>query len=388
MARLLQRLFIKDYQNVSDPRVRTRYGLFCAIFGICLNVILVGLKLGCAIALAAKANWVFSMALLGESVNNLGDIASSVVSLLGFKFAAKPADKEHPYGHQRIEYVSALIVSFIILVAAGELVITSASNAINGVLASYDALTLIVLGVGIVLKAFQSYINYSFGKAIDSVALRATGQDSLMDAIATSTVLVSAALSFAFGWNFIDAYLGIAVGLFILYSGFSQAKEAVDLLIGKALPKGFEEEIEAAAKIPGVIGVHDIRCHYYGPTKLFLSLHIEVEASQTLAAAHSLADEIERRLGADFHAEVTVHVDPYEGENANKETVDLILKTLQKLDERISLHDFHKDEETLSFDVVLPHGDKKIGEAEMLQLLNPLFPDAKIRITIDRPYEE
>ena len=215
MITFLRRLFIKDYQNVNDENVRRAHGVFGAIFGIVTNILIAGLKVGAAIFLASKASWVFPVALIADAVNNISDIASSIVTLIGFKLADKPADKEHPFGHQRIEYIAGLFVAILILVAGYELLKESIESVIafhsSGTHSSYDLLACIILGVSILLKFFQSMVNRGLGKAINSPTLLAVSLDSLMDCLTTSSVLLSAILMLTLGWNFMDGYIGILV---------------------------------------------------------------------------------------------------------------------------------------------------------------------------------
>lgn len=395
MVTLLRRLFIKDYQNVGQEKVRLSHGRVAAIFGIITNAILVALKLSAALILAANSGWVFSMALIGDSINNIGDIASSVVTLVGFHLAAKPADKEHPYGHERIEYIAALIVSMIVVAAAIELMVSSIKGAINGASTDYDLFSLIILGVSILLKLFQGYVNFGMGKAISSVALKATAIDSLTDSIATTVVLICALLARFFGWGFLDSYTGIAVALFILYSGISSIKEASNPLIGEPASREFETQIVREVRSrPEVLGVHDVLCHAYGPTKYFVSLHAEVDASSDLMSIHDVIDNIEDDIRSKYGCEITIHIDPIQVGNPEvDEAKKEVEEVLRKLDPELSIHDFRmvkgETHSNLIFDCVIPYQKKQLTGKDIRNWLSAHFGEKyNFVIRFDRPYDE
>ncbi len=397
MVNLLRKLFIKNYEQVDHEAVRIKHGKLAAVFGIITNFILVALKLSAALLLAAKSNWVFSMALLGDTINNLGDIASSAVTLIGFSMASKPADKEHPYGHERVEYIAALIVSMLIIAAALELGLSSIKEIINGSTADYDVYSIIILGVAIFLKLFQSYVNQGLGKAISSVALKATALDSLTDAIATTIILVCALLSYFLNWGFLDPYAGIAIALFIIYSGIKMIKESSDPLIGQPASKDFESKIiKEVRSYPEILGVHDVLCHAYGPTKYFVSLHAEVDAKNELAKIHDVIDNIEDDIRAKFGCEITIHLDPIQVGDAETDALkERIGKALLTLDEQLSIHDLRivrgETHTNVLFDCVIPYDKKKLTEAEIFMYVKQTFKDEpkyNFIIHFDRPYDE
>ena len=397
MVTLLRKFFIKNYSQVEKESVRIKHGKLAAIFGIITNAILVGLKFSAAMLLAAKSNWVFSMALLGDTINNLGDIASSAVTLIGFSLASKPADKEHPYGHERIEYIAALIVSMLIIAAALELGLSSIKEIINGSSADYDLYSLIILGVAIFLKLFQSYVNRGLGNVISSVALKATALDSLTDAIATTVVLVCALLSYFFKWSFLDPYAGIAIALFIIYSGIKMIKESSDPLIGQPASKEFEAKIVKEVRTyPDILGVHDVLCHAYGPTKYFVSLHAEVDARNELAKIHDVIDNIEEGVREKFGCEITIHLDPIQvGDAETEELKTRIGETLKGLDQNLSIHDLRivkGDSHTnVLFDCLIPYDEKKLSEAMIFDCVKEAFKDEPkycFVIHFDSPYDE
>ncbi len=397
MVNLLRKLFIKNYEQVEHEAVRIKHGKLAAVFGIITNSILVILKLSAALLLAAKSNWVFSMALIGDTINNLGDIASSAVTLIGFSMASKPADKEHPYGHERVEYIAALIVSMLIIAAALELGLSSIKEIINGSTADYDVYSIVILSVAILLKLFQSYVNKSLGNVISSVALKATALDSLTDAIATTIILICGLLSYFLKWSFLDPYAGIAIALFIIYSGIKMIKESSDPLIGQPASKEFESKIiKEVRNYPEILGVHDVLCHAYGPTKYFVSLHAEVDAKNELAKIHDVIDNIEEDIRQKFGCEITIHLDPIQvGDPETEALKERIGKILLKLDEKLSIHDLRivkGDTHTnVLFDCVIPYDKKKLTECEVFSYVKEAFKDEPkycFIVHFDRPYDE
>ena len=362
MVPFLRRLFIKDYRNVADPEVRARHGVLAATIGLVLNLLLVGAKLTAAIVLASKSAWVFSMALVGDALNNVSDFASCVVTLIGFSLSKKPADRQHPYGHRRLEYLTGLIVAVLILVAAAELLIQSLTKAIEGAEVRYDVLALAVLGGSILLKGLQGYVTLGLSKAIDSPALKATAMDSFLDVSATSTLLLGGLITYFSGFAYLDAYLGIAVSLFVGFSGVRMIIEEANPLIGSAFSAEKQRQIIlAATAFTGVLGVHDVLAHDYGPGMTFLSLHVEVDERTPLLQAHGLAEEVERDLSERFGYAVTVHVDPVRvGDEALNREKEEILACLRQIDPAIGVHDMHRVEgagkSALRFDVTLPFG--------------------------------
>lgn len=354
MLTLLRRIFIKDYKNVEDPKVRTRHGALSAWFGIITNVILSGLKL----AFGIIAN---SISIIGDAINNLTDFASSSVTLVGFKMASKPPDREHPFGHQRIEYIAGLIVSFIIIALAAVLLYESISRIIVGELAEYTVWSFVILGIAIAFKLLQSLFNFRMAKIIKSVTLKATAVDSLTDAVATTLLLVSTLLSKYLGWN-IDGYVGILLAIFIIYSGAKMIKETSSPLIGEVASKERIETIrKAIMAYPGVLGTHDIVAHNYGPTKLFMTVHVEVDARASVFASHELLDDIESGIKRDFGVELTCHMDPVDLEDPEtKRLKEKAAGIIDGIAKGLMMHDFRvvpgKGHTNVLFDVVVPYG--------------------------------
>ncbi len=365
MITLLRRLFIKNYKDVGDPVVREKHGLLAAAIGIVTNFILVLLKLSAAIYMSYQSGFaVFSVALIADAVNNLSDMGSSIVTLVSFKISLKPADKDHPFGHQRSEYVSGLIVSIIVCCLAVVLFEQSLTSAISGSEVGYDLFSIIVLAVSVLLKLFQGYVYISFAKAISSNSLKANTLDSLTDALSTFLVLVSAVISYTVGFDSLDSYMGIAVSLFILYSGAKMVKEATSPLLGEA-PK--KEDVEAIAGIieehPEILGFHDLIIHDYGPTRRFLSFHAEVEESRPIGESHEAIDDLEREIHSKLGYETTIHLDPVAvGDPLTDSLKETVRAALENVSEQLTFHDFRivkgKGHTNVIFDVLLPFGQK------------------------------
>jgi cation diffusion facilitator family transporter len=397
MVTWLRKLFVKDYEKVDQERVRAAHGKLAAWFGIITNFLIAGMKLTVAIILAAQDNWVFPMALIADAVNNFSDMGSSIVTLVGFKMASKPADKEHPFGHERIEYIAGLIVALIVVVLAIELFRDSLTKVIGNTTTSYDTLAIIILGVSVLLKLFQSYVNRGIGKAIDSLPLKATALDSFTDAIATTLIMVSAILSLTMGWNFLDGYMGIAVSLFVAYSGIRMMKETMGPLIGEAQDKDFVNKIvHDVMSHPEIKGVHDVLCHSYGPTKYFVSLHAEVDQNQKLNEIHDVIDNVEEEIKKKYGCDITIHMDPIAvGDPIVDALKAEVGDELKSISAELKFHDFRivkgPTHTNIIFDVVLPF-DQNITEPMVRTHLQRRFENRdtqyKFVIHFDRPFTE
>lgn len=398
MVTWLRRLFVKNYEKTSDEKVRVAHGKLAAIFGICTNGLIVALKLTAAFILAANNHWLFPVALIADAVNNISDAASSVVTLVGFKMSSKPADKEHPFGHQRIEYITGLIVAIVVVILAVELFRDSLTKVIGQETMNYDLLSIIILAVSILLKLFQGYVYLGLAKAIDSIPLKATSVDSLTDVLATSLILICAVISYCVpSINYLDGYFGIAVSLFVAYSGIKMMKEASNPLIGEAADKGFVDKIvEDVLKHKEIKGVHDVICHSYGPTKYFVSLHAEVDQNDKITEIHDVIDNIEEEVRKKYHCEITIHMDPIA---IGDPEVDLLKKEveeeLKSISTELRFHDFRivkgKTHTNIIFDIVLPY-DSKIKESSIRTHLQRRFEKRKTKyyfvIHFDRPFTE
>ena len=279
MTELLTRLFIRDRENVQDPAVRQQYGTLSGLVGICLNVLLF---IGKLIAGAVSA----SIAITADAFNNLSDAGSSIVTLIGFRLAGQKPDRHHPFGHGRIEYLSGLAVSVVILLMGFELGKTSFEKILHPVPTEFSWVPCVILPVSILVKGWMCLFNRKLGKKLDSAAMMATAADSLSDVASTTVVLVGTLAGHFFNLQ-LDGYLGILVALFILYTGFGAMKDTVDPLLGRAPEPELVEEIRRRVMEPTeILGLHDLIVHDYGPGRLFASLHAEVDCNGDFAAIH------------------------------------------------------------------------------------------------------
>lgn len=397
MSKLLRKLFIKNYDNVRDPKVREKHGYLASIVGIISNLLLAGLKLtiGCLI---------FSMSIITDALNNLTDMASSIVSLFGFKLASKPADKKHPFGHERIEYIASLIISFIIIMVAVILGYTSVIKIINNEVTDYsnnaqNIATFIILGAAIIIKLWQGLFYKSIAKAIDSLPLKASGQDSINDTISTSVVLIATIIEFCLRqYNVhIDGYVGVALSLFIVIMGIKLLVESSNPLIGVSPDHDFVKKIvDDILKYDGVLGVHDIMCYSYGPTKTFMTAHVEVSYKDDILQAHDMIDNIEKEMSNKYKILLTIHMDPIVNDSRELEQIKEQLKTiLSNIDNKnlITFHDLRMVKGTthnnLIFDIVIPY-ECKLTDKEVINKINNEFKKINdnyfLVIHIDRNY--
>lgn len=366
MVTLLAKRFIRNYEDTNSPEVRHGYGMLCGIVGIFLNILLFSGKF-----LAGTLS--HSIAITADALNNLSDVGSSFITLAGFKLASQKPDPDHPYGHGRMEYLSGLFVSMLIILMAVELIKSSVEKIRNPQLTIIDPLVVAILIVSILIKFYMAFYNYTFGHKIDSSALLATAADSRGDTIATSLVLISALLSL-FSDVQIDGYCGLLVGLFILYSGFLSAKETIDPLLGKAPDKEYVQKIEHIVTSHDLIlGIHDMMVHDYGPGRVVVSLHAEVPADGNLLEMHDLIDHIEHDLSEMCNCEAVIHMDPIA---MNDPEVDALKKMtaeiIHTIDGNLNFHDFRvvkgPTRTNLIFDVLVPYGFKR-KDNELIELI-------------------
>ena len=396
MVTLLRKLFIKNYQDVDNIDVRYAHGRFASGFGILTNAILIAMKLGAAIYSAYLNHWIFSLALIGDAINNASDAASSIITLIGFKLSKKPADASHPFGHQRIEYIAGLVVAVFVVAAAVELLISSIEKIVAGEEAVYDLVAVIIMFASVLLKIFQGYVNLGIGKAINSPSLKATATDSFTDSISTMVIAILALVSLFYPLGFLDGYLGIALSLLIVISGIKMVKETSSPLIGEATDKGYAKKIiDAVMAHPEIKGVHDVICHSYGPNRMFISLHAEVDSHEDIVDIHDHIDNIEEEVRERFGVEITIHMDPVvlNDEETDKAKAKC-LAILRDFDSSLSIHDFRlvkgPSHINVLFDVVVPYEDKKADLSTIKQALSNGFKDEPIKhnfvIHLDHPF--
>ena len=361
MITLLSKLIIKNYKEFENPNVRLKYGILCGAVGILFNILLFTGKL-------IAGTLTGSIGITADAFNNLSDAGSSTITLVGFRLSGTKADKEHPFGHGRFEYIAGLIVSMAILLMGFELGKTSIDKIIHPETVTFSYLAVAVLIVSILTKLYMFFYNRGIGKKIDSSAMRATAMDSFSDVAATSTVLLSMLIGKWTGLK-IDGYSGLLVALFICYTGIRAAKETVSPLLGQSPTQEFVEKIQnIVLEQDGVIGVHDLVVHDYGPGRRMISLHAEVPADGNLILLHDAVDNLEKLLRNECGCEAVIHMDPVEMNNT--ETNRLRTETraiLAQIDERLTLHDFRvvsgPTHTNLVFDVVVPFGFSMTDEA-------------------------
>ncbi|MBP3706947.1 MAG: cation transporter [Clostridia bacterium] len=355
MTKLLIKLFIKN-NDCSDGAVRHKYGTLGGYVGIATNIIL------CIIKMFAGA-LTHSMSIIADGLNNFTDMGSSLVTMLGFKLAAKPADKDHPFGHGRMEYISAFIVSLLILLVGFELIKEAVTSLIDGSSSpKYSIFSGVVLAISIFLKFWMFLFNRYLGRKIKSAALIATAQDSLNDCISTFAILVAALITSLTNLPFnLDAVMTIAVAVFILWSGLSSAKNTLNQILGEPPEKEFIEQLqENILAFEDFIGIHDLIVHNYGPGRQFASVHVEVPQNVDIVKCHEQIDICEKVIQEKMGIMLVIHMDPIDNESeVLKNTKQKMLDAIHTIDKRLSLHDFrmtpHSDRRTnLIFDVVVP----------------------------------
>ncbi len=334
MIHFLAKHLIKDHEDISSPAVRRAYGILCGCVGIGLNLLLFAGKL-----LAGILS--LSIAVTADAVNNLSDAGSSVVTLLGFKLAAQEPDQDHPFGHGRLEYISGLVVSMVILLMGVELGKTSLEKILHPEPVDFSPVVAVILCASILVKLYMVLYNRRIGKRIQSAAMAATAADSLSDCLATSAVLLGT-LAGHFLDLHIDGWCGAAVALFILWSGFGAARETINPLLGQPPSPEFVEQIRSLVRAqPQIIGIHDLIVHDYGPGRRILSLHAEVPASGDILALHDVVDALEKQLNEKLGCLATIHMDPVVNDGgATTEARERVQAVVQVIDPGISIHDF------------------------------------------------
>lgn len=372
----LKKLLIKDYESTGKPEVRTRYGVTAGVFGICSNAVICALKLVVGFLSG-------SVTVIADAVNNLSDAGSSAVTVAGFKLASRPADREHPYGHARYEYIGALVVAVIILIVGVLLCKSSVEKIVTPEEVSVDVWTYVVLAASIVMKLVQMWLYLDFAKSISSGALKAAAADSRNDVIATGAVLVAAIIMDVAGVN-VDAYFGLAVSLFIVVSSFKYILEAANPLIGTRPPEEVVETLkDTVLSYDGVIGMHDLAVHSYGEGRYFAVAHLEVPAKDDIMFAHELADNIERDVRDKLGIQLTLHIDPID--NEDEETLAIkerCMKVVRSFGEGFSLHDFRlvkgMEHTNILFDVEVPF-EHKVALSDVEKKLEEEFAGEEMK---------
>ncbi len=357
MTNFLLKTFVKDHEQTNSSEVREKYGAFAGTVGIIVNIFLF---IGKFFAACLSG---FAVSVIADSLNNLFDAASSLVTYIGFKLSNKEEDEDHPFGHGRIEYISGLIVSFIIILVGFELCKESVAKIFDAQANSYSIVSIIIMALAVFIKIWLGFFNKNLGKRIKSSALKATALDCFCDVAATTTVLIGLVIGYFFNIN-VEGYTGTVVALFIMYTGVMSAKDTLSPLLGEAPDEDFVKEIEETVMAhEEIIGIHDLIVHDYGPGRKILSLHAEVSAAGNVIEIHDTIDLIEMELNHKFKCLTTIHMDPLD---LNCETTnslkDLTKKILCDIDPLLSFHDFRivsgPSHTNLIFDVVIPYNYK------------------------------
>lgn len=387
MTETLVRLFVKNSRNTADPAVRTAYGNLASWVGIFCNLLLCAGKF-----LAGTLSGSISIA--ADAVNNLSDASSSVVSLIGFKLGARPADEEHPYGHARFEYLAGLAVAVMVLVIGVELLKSSVEKILNPAPVTFSWVAMAVLAASIVVKLWMALFNRTLGKRINSGSLIATAADSRNDVLSTSAVLIASLISH-FAQVELDGWMGAAVALFILYSGVGLVRDTIDPLLGLAPDQELVQHIhDKIMSYPGVLGTHDLMVHDYGPGRQFASAHVEMAVETDPMESHDTLDNIEQDFKDEDGLIITLHYDPIVTDDPHVQDLrNWIDEQVRAIDPRCSIHDLRTvpgpTHVNVIFDCMRP-ADLPLSADELRDrvagIVKEKVPNAVCKITIDESY--
>jgi cation diffusion facilitator family transporter len=364
LTELLVKLFVKDYNSIEKAKVRTAYGVLSSIVGIICNILLFGVKLMVGLLIN-------SISVMADAFNNLSDAASSVISFAGVKLAERPADKEHPFGHGRFEYIAALAVAFLILQVGFSLLQSSFKKVLSPEELNFNPVLVGILCLSVLIKLWLTFFNRKLGKRIKSTVMLATSADSRNDVIVTSATIISAVITGITGAN-IDGYMGLVVSFFVMFAGFKIAKETLEPLLGQAVEREAYEKISKMVQsYDGIIGTHDLIIHNYGPSHRMATIHAEVPNNINFETAHETIDMIERDVLEKLDIFLVIHMDPIE---VNDEMVlkkkAMVLEIINQLEEKASIHDFRivngEHQINLIFDLVIPYSYTKEEEQKLL----------------------
>ena len=389
LSQFLVNKFIKDHDNIHDIKVRNSYGFLGGIIGILVNLVLFTIKLSVGLITS-------SISITADAFNNLSDAASSIITIIGFKLSSMPADKEHPFGHGRIEYISALIVAFMVMLVGVQFIKSSFQKIINPDIVVFELIPFILLLVSILLKVWLSRFNKHIGNTINSSALKAASVDALGDVFTSSCVAISF-LAAKFTSIPIDGYMGMGVALFIVYSGFNLVKETLNPLLGEAPDPELVNAInEKVMSYENILGTHDLIIHNYGPGRCMCSIHAEIPSDISLVKIHEIIDKAERDISNELNIYLVIHIDPIciiEGEV--KEIYDYIKDYLNNFEYVDSIHDFRVigegEYKNIIFDVVIDTSKKiSLSDSEIKSNINDhvqkVHYDYRTLITVDKHY--
>lgn len=382
----LVRRFIKNYQDTKDANVRTNVGKLSGIVGIFSNLFLFVIKF-------VIGTIVHSVSIQADGVNNLTDAGSNIISILSFHLANKPADKDHPFGHERTETIASLFVGILILVLGFETAKESVSKVIHPGSIDFRIASVIVLLISIIVKFWMYAYNKKLSKTYDSSLLEATALDSISDVCGTTAVLVSTLLSPVLHFN-LDGYMGIVVSGIILYGAYGLLRDMINSLIGEAPdPELVHNIVDRIMAHPAILGVHDMMLHNYGPNKIFASAHVEVDSSKDIFETHDHIDNIEREVKENMNIDLVLHMDPVKVNDPETELYRAkVVEAIHQIDPKWGFHDFRivsgPTHVNLVFDLVIPFEEKYSQEEIEAMLLKHIQSDKKIYfvLTIDHPY--
>ena len=352
MTEFLVRKLVKDYEQTDNPQVRTAYGMMAGIVGICCNLILFGAKMGAGFMTG-------SISIMADAFNNLSDAASSIVGFVGMKMAQKPADESHPFGHGRIEYISAFIVAFIVIQVGFSLLKTSLGKILHPEELTFGIISVGILMLSVGVKLWMAFFNRNLGRRVQSSVMKATAADSLGDVAATSATILSIVVFGVWKVN-IDGLVGLVVSVLVMIAGVNIAKDTLEPLIGGPIdPEVYRKIVDFVNGYEGIVGSHDLIVHNYGPGRSMASIHAEVPSDVEIEISHQVVDRIERDAAEKLGIFLVIHMDPVELKNTQlRELRQMAEGVLRGLDERLTLHDFRVVEGTrrtnLIFDLVVP----------------------------------
>ena len=389
MTDLLSRVFVKDYKNTANAEVRAKYGVFSGIVGVIVNFLLAIIKF-------VIGTLSHSIAITADALNNFSDAGSSVITFVSFKISGKPADRDHPFGHARIEYVASMIVSFLILIVGATtfydsfmiIIGKSDSSAVD-----FSLFGIIALGASIVFKLWLANFYRVIGKRIDSAALKASAIDSFSDCASTTGVLISAIIIKLTDFYVIDAIFGVIVSLLILYAGLGVLNQTKNSILGEAPVKETVDAVtEICKRYPKILGIHDLMVHSYGPGHTFASFHAEVDGNEDIYELHDMIDNVERVIQDELKILCTIHLDPIVvDDSVVSELREFVKSVVSEIDSTVSVHDFRtvigNTHTNLIFDVVLPF-ESKLAEGDIRQLISDSVLEKRANhycvITVDR----
>ena len=390
MTDFLVKLWIPDWENTEDPQVRTRYGMLSGIVGIVCNLMLFAAKISIGLL-------VNSISVMADAFNNLSDAASSIIGFVGARMAGKPADDDHPFGHGRIEYISAFIVAFLVIQVGFSLFKTSVGKILHPEEMSFQAVSVVILLLSVAVKLWMGMFNKKLGNRIHSSVMLATSADSLGDVGATAATILSLLVFGTMGWN-IDGIVGLLVSLAVMIAGINIAKETLEPLIGAPIDHSLYMEISNYVEsFDGIVGTHDLIIHNYGPSRSMASIHAEVPNDVDIQVSHEIVDRIEQEAYKRFHISLVIHMDPVETKNQKYlEKKEMLGKVLAEVDSRLEFHDFRMadgvERINLIFDLVVPRDYKYSQYDQLRERINRLVQEKDSRcrcvMTIENSYCE